>query len=703
MTPYKIFLSSTIEDLREQRAAVEEELTLTEIFEAMRVEKMPALQEPSRSVCLEGVRESDAVVLIIGHRYGFTPEKNNPEGLSVTHLEFREAKRLGKPIFAYLADKLPSDDRIAKFTQEVSDFDEGLFRKTWGSVEELKLEVRRSLLFWLARRARGTATPPLRRGAVQQFRKAAVFGALPMAFKIVDASRSDRDGPALSGWRYLVLTELAQLCKNQFLPQPEPIEGDGPDQRGPTLALHAETSDTRLNVTIRLLKGHQAPDTDANKPSLMSPIELDVKPTPHGARLVARAAAACVYLVSEDVQKCIDYLLDSVNLKGTTSRSKASLIASAAYVSAFNTGRGSLEIARKTLRLQQPGPETTNAVTMALLAAQVRLQNVAARHALAKTENLALEVLLSALRSDDPPSSILYNLARQVLHRNPRLSLLFYARLLETDPSYDERWYFHRDLGLIHYQKGNRAAAATHYDIACQLKSNDSEVFRFAGDAYYYRGMWPEALLRYERAIEIEPVEEYFLDFKLDFAKRRLVDDLVSRRYFRARRSVSHAISWLGLRTAAIGLSRISRRVFQTATMINELNYDANTWLALIANRTGNYDVAIAALQTALAAIPQAPFTRLNLAMNMIFRDGGRFTEDSRRQAKRAIFHGGPEAKERFSLQLVRTSTADELRTEFNDVLFQDVKREREEWQKRRREVLRPETHADVLHVEFRE
>lgn len=703
MTPYKVFLSSTIEDLREERAAVEEELNSTEIFEAIRVEKLPALQDPSRSVCLEGVQESDAVVVIIGHRYGFTPEKSNPEGLSVTHLEFREAKRLGKPIFAYLADEPPSDNRIAKFSQEVSDFDEGHFRKTWASVAELKLEVRRSLLLWLARRARGTARPPLRREAVQRLGDAAVLGAIPLAFEIVDASRSDRDESALSAWRDLVLTELAQRCKNQFLPQPEPFEGDDSGQSGPTLALHVDTSNSRLNVTIRLLKGQQAPDSDANGPPFLPPIELDVKPTPHGARLVARAATACLYLVSEDPQKGIDYLLDSMDLKGATSISKASLITSAAYVSALNTGRGSLEIARKSLRLQQLRGDAVTAVTMALFAAQVRLENAGARHALAKTEKLALDVLLRALQSDDTPSGTLYNLARQVLCRNPKLSLVFYAQVLEAEPSYDERWYFHRDLGLINYRKGNFAAAATHYDVACQLKSDDSEVFRFAGDAYYYRGMWPEALIRYEHSIEIEPVEEYFLDFKLDFAKRRLTDGLVSPRYFRARLAVSHAMSWMGLRAAAIGLSRISRLSCETATMINELNYDANAWLALVANRTGNYDVAISALQTALAAIPEDPSARLSLAMNMIFRDGGKFTKDSRRQAKRAIFHGGPEAKARFSLQLVRTSTADELKAEFNEVLFEEVKRERDEWKKRRQEVLRPERYADTLHVEFRD
>jgi len=48
-----------------------------------------------RSV-LEEVRNADAVLLIIGKRYGFVPTVKNPEALSATHLEFREARKNGK-------------------------------------------------------------------------------------------------------------------------------------------------------------------------------------------------------------------------------------------------------------------------------------------------------------------------------------------------------------------------------------------------------------------------------------------------------------------------------------------------------------------------------------------------------------------------------------------------------------------------------
>jgi tetratricopeptide (TPR) repeat protein len=58
---------------------------------------------------LEMVNDAAAYVLLIGHRYGQTPEcPENPDGLSITELEFEEAQRLGLPILLFLmGDKHP--------------------------------------------------------------------------------------------------------------------------------------------------------------------------------------------------------------------------------------------------------------------------------------------------------------------------------------------------------------------------------------------------------------------------------------------------------------------------------------------------------------------------------------------------------------------------------------------------------------------
>ena len=60
-----------------------------------------------RDSCLADVAGCDLYVLIAGHRYGFQPTEDNPEGLSITHLEFRRAGERGIPRVALLRTSIP--------------------------------------------------------------------------------------------------------------------------------------------------------------------------------------------------------------------------------------------------------------------------------------------------------------------------------------------------------------------------------------------------------------------------------------------------------------------------------------------------------------------------------------------------------------------------------------------------------------------
>ena len=53
---------------------------------------------------LQKVRDGAAYVGIIGARYGEIPDsaERNPEGLSLTELEFREARELGRPVLLFI-------------------------------------------------------------------------------------------------------------------------------------------------------------------------------------------------------------------------------------------------------------------------------------------------------------------------------------------------------------------------------------------------------------------------------------------------------------------------------------------------------------------------------------------------------------------------------------------------------------------------
>ena len=60
-----------------------------------------------RDSCLDDVDSCDLYVLIVGHRYGFQPAEGNPEGLSITQLEFRRAGESGIPRVALLRTSIP--------------------------------------------------------------------------------------------------------------------------------------------------------------------------------------------------------------------------------------------------------------------------------------------------------------------------------------------------------------------------------------------------------------------------------------------------------------------------------------------------------------------------------------------------------------------------------------------------------------------
>jgi tetratricopeptide (TPR) repeat protein len=52
---------------------------------------------------LQMVRAADAYLCVIGHKYGQTPaDDRNPKGLSITELEFNEARERGKPILLFV-------------------------------------------------------------------------------------------------------------------------------------------------------------------------------------------------------------------------------------------------------------------------------------------------------------------------------------------------------------------------------------------------------------------------------------------------------------------------------------------------------------------------------------------------------------------------------------------------------------------------
>ena len=102
-----VYISSPYEDLKDYRQAVADALrSCGYSVEAM--EKYPARDNRPRVVCETDAANSDLYVGILAWRYGYIPIEDNPEGQSITELEYLAAGRAEKPRLIFLlADDVP--------------------------------------------------------------------------------------------------------------------------------------------------------------------------------------------------------------------------------------------------------------------------------------------------------------------------------------------------------------------------------------------------------------------------------------------------------------------------------------------------------------------------------------------------------------------------------------------------------------------
>jgi hypothetical protein len=99
-----VYVSSTTIDLKPERAAV---LDWLRQARHQAVDSYLPDSDTVRGSCLDDVAACDLYVLILGHRYGSQPPQDNPDSLSITHLEFRQAGERGIPRVALLRTSVP--------------------------------------------------------------------------------------------------------------------------------------------------------------------------------------------------------------------------------------------------------------------------------------------------------------------------------------------------------------------------------------------------------------------------------------------------------------------------------------------------------------------------------------------------------------------------------------------------------------------
>lgn len=146
---YQVFISSTFEDLKEERRAVQDVIISNGDF-PVQMESFPAADEDQFDFIKSLIDSCDYYVLIIAGRYGTVAE----DGLSYTEKEYQYAVSRGVPILVMVhssrgsiaADKTEeTPDGKKQLDRFIKDASAGRLRKDWDTTAGLKLAVREAL------------------------------------------------------------------------------------------------------------------------------------------------------------------------------------------------------------------------------------------------------------------------------------------------------------------------------------------------------------------------------------------------------------------------------------------------------------------------------------------------------------------------------------------------------------------------------
>lgn len=146
---YQIFISSTYEDLKEERKKVQD--TILSMYQfPIGMEMFSAADEEQWEIIRETIDSSDYYILIIGHRYGSVIEEGEYVGISYTQKEFRYALERKIPVLAFLIgdtvavtpEKMEQDaDRREKLEQFKDEVKSGRMVQWWTSKDDLANKV----------------------------------------------------------------------------------------------------------------------------------------------------------------------------------------------------------------------------------------------------------------------------------------------------------------------------------------------------------------------------------------------------------------------------------------------------------------------------------------------------------------------------------------------------------------------------------
>lgn len=135
----KAFISSVVRGMQELRDAADRGVRALGL-EPVRSEQFGARPESSQRVCLEGVRQSDVMLLILGERYGDL----QPSGISATHEEYLEARER-VPVLVFVQKEVVREARQEELISEVRRWESGHSTESFTNSNDLQELVTKRL------------------------------------------------------------------------------------------------------------------------------------------------------------------------------------------------------------------------------------------------------------------------------------------------------------------------------------------------------------------------------------------------------------------------------------------------------------------------------------------------------------------------------------------------------------------------------
>lgn len=129
----RVFVSSVMEGYGDYREAARRGIEEAGCDPVL-AEDLAAQATSPRNACLDGVQSSDALVVLLGARYGWVA----PSGRSATEEEYEEARRRHLPILVFVQDGAVREPQQQEFVRRVEDYISGHFRKSFRDANDLR-------------------------------------------------------------------------------------------------------------------------------------------------------------------------------------------------------------------------------------------------------------------------------------------------------------------------------------------------------------------------------------------------------------------------------------------------------------------------------------------------------------------------------------------------------------------------------------